>query len=334
VSKNFFGIIKVLHGADDVAVKSWVEVIISVLGWIGPLGFRGSGTNLESVTNHTFSSFQGGEVVVNIIISTEVWNWIVNFVSKVLLLMLELSATSGGADWIGLSVNMSISLDKGWQLVGWPVILSLIAIDLVFVNRRKDPGTITVLLNIPLTVFVLRVGNIFFGEGDVLILTEVWNKVVSWRSIWSWCGVVFVTKLGLGISDILLGVLDLRVLSEVWHKVVSWRSICSWRSVIFMTEFRLSISDVLLGVLHLSVLTEMWNEVVAWWVSWAVERCLHLMLVILFSVGQVLLGVLDLSILPEVWNIVIDWVILWVKPLWQIGIAAPWDGTWIWSILD
>jgi hypothetical protein len=190
MSKNFFSIIKVLHGANDITVKSWVVVIQNLLGWIGPFFFGSSSTNLEFVTNHTFSSFQGCEVVVDIVVSAKVWNWVVNFITKFLLLMLILSATSGGADWIGLrlsyGINVGISLNKRWQLVRWPGVLRLVVVDLVFINRRKDPGTITVLLDIPFTVFGLRVGNVLLGESDILILTEVWNKIVPWWSIWCW----------------------------------------------------------------------------------------------------------------------------------------------------
>jgi hypothetical protein len=45
------------------------------------------------VTNHAFREFDGIEVVVNIVISTEVRNGVVNIIAEALLLVLELSAT-------------------------------------------------------------------------------------------------------------------------------------------------------------------------------------------------------------------------------------------------
>jgi hypothetical protein len=94
VTKYLFGILKVLHGADDLTVERHVEIVKSLLSWIGPLGFGGCSTNLEFGTNHLFCSSKRGEVIVDIMVSTEVWNSIVNLVTETLLFVLVLSATS------------------------------------------------------------------------------------------------------------------------------------------------------------------------------------------------------------------------------------------------
>ena len=89
------GEVEVRPGGDDVLVKGWVEVVVSVLGFVGPLLLRGSGTDLELVTNHTLGKCNRGEVIVDVVVSAKVWNWIVDLVAQILLLVLVLGASGG-----------------------------------------------------------------------------------------------------------------------------------------------------------------------------------------------------------------------------------------------
>jgi len=74
VAERSLGIFQVREGSNHVSVQSWVEVVVSVLSLVGPLFFRLGGSNLEFVLNHTFGGLQGGEVFVDIIVNSEVWN--------------------------------------------------------------------------------------------------------------------------------------------------------------------------------------------------------------------------------------------------------------------
>ena len=335
VLEVLLGITKVLHGGNDITVQGWVEVVVNILGWVVPLLLRGSGTNLEFMTDHAFSESQGGEVIVDVVISAEVWNSIVDFVTECLLLVLVLSATSGGADWIRLEVSggihVRIELNEGWHLVRWPGVLSLVVVKLVGINSWKNPSTISVSLNGPSSNRLLSIGDVSLGESDVLVFTEVWNEVVSWRIIWWWGGVELMTELLLSKSNDTLGVLDVLVLSEMWNEVVSLWWVWSVGVELMMLAL-FSISDVLLGVLDLSILTEMWDEVVSWWGLWWIERGLQNMTKFLLSVSGVLEGGFDVGVSSEVWHEIVDWVVLWVNPFWESGSAAPWNGTWVRSV--
>jgi len=80
-------------GCDHVTVERWSEVVVDVLSDIVPFGFGGSCSELEVVADHTFGLFDGVEIVVNIVISTEVGNSVIDVVSEALFLVLVLSAT-------------------------------------------------------------------------------------------------------------------------------------------------------------------------------------------------------------------------------------------------
>jgi hypothetical protein len=85
---------KVLLGRDHISIKSHSEVVVNVFGWVVPFGLRSSCSDLELGSNNTFGSFEGCKVIVDVVIGTEVWNEVVDIISKPLLLVLVLSATS------------------------------------------------------------------------------------------------------------------------------------------------------------------------------------------------------------------------------------------------
>ena len=94
VVKCALSVTEVLLSGDDISIKRRPEVIVDIFSWVLPLSLGGSGTNLEFVTNHAFREFDGIKVVVNIVISSEVRNGVVNIITETLLLVLELSAAS------------------------------------------------------------------------------------------------------------------------------------------------------------------------------------------------------------------------------------------------
>jgi len=93
VSKILLSVFKVLHGGNNISLQGWVEIVINILGWVVPLFLRGSSSDLEFMTDHAFSSCERSEVVIDIMISTEVWYSIVDLVTESLLLVLVLGAT-------------------------------------------------------------------------------------------------------------------------------------------------------------------------------------------------------------------------------------------------
>jgi len=90
------------------------------------------------------------------VISTEAWHSVVDFVTKILLLMLVLSATSRGANWIRLNLNVSIDIR-----------IKLDIHDVPFVSNR--------LLSI---TKVLQGANDFSIEGWVEVIVSIFGFVL------------------------------------------------------------------------------------------------------------------------------------------------------------
>jgi hypothetical protein len=112
------------------------------------------------VTDHTFGCFNRGEVIVNIVVSTEVWHSIVDLVTETLLLVLVLGASSGGADWIRL--QLSVGLDVSLKLDGESPVMSEVG---------------------------LSISEVLVGGNDITV--ELWSEVVV--NVLSW-----VVPFGLG----------------------------------------------------------------------------------------------------------------------------------------
>ena len=135
---------------------------------------------------HGFSQLERSEVIIDIVVSTEVWNRVVDLVTKWLLLVLVLGATGGRADWVGndISINIRVDLNEGWQLLRCPSVLCLVVSILVSIDCWENPSTVAISLNVPSSISLLSIGNVLLGESDVLIFTEVRNEVVSLRRVW------------------------------------------------------------------------------------------------------------------------------------------------------
>jgi len=92
VAEGFLSITEVFLGGDNIWVELRSKVIINILSWVLPLSLGSSGSNLEFVSNDFLSFFEVLEVVVDVSVSTEIWNKVVDLVSSILLLVLELGA--------------------------------------------------------------------------------------------------------------------------------------------------------------------------------------------------------------------------------------------------
>ena len=94
VTESGLSIGEVLGGGDDITVKSWGEVVVGVLGFVLPLVAQAAGTDLELMTDHVLGEFDTFEIIIDVFISSEVWHEVVDVITKILLFVLVLSATS------------------------------------------------------------------------------------------------------------------------------------------------------------------------------------------------------------------------------------------------
>jgi len=122
VVEILLGVSEVLVGSDDVAIKLWSEVVVNILGWVVPLGLGCFSSELELVRLHALGKLKRSVVVDDIGINTEVWNWVVDLVTERLLLVLVLGATSRGADWVGVNIDISIKLN----IIDNPLVLEVL----------------------------------------------------------------------------------------------------------------------------------------------------------------------------------------------------------------
>ena len=96
-------ILQVLKGVNNIWVSCLVEVVENGI-------IRSVILPVPLVSELLLGKVQTFFALVDQMISTEVWNKVVDLVSETLLLMLVLSAASGGADWIGLRVDLDIGI--------------------------------------------------------------------------------------------------------------------------------------------------------------------------------------------------------------------------------
>ena len=147
MAEVLLGVSEVLVSGDDVTVKLWSEVVVNVLSWVVPFGLGGLGTELELVRLHGFGKLKRSVVVDDVGINTEVWNWVVDLVSEWLLLVLVLSATSRGADWVRVKMNIRVELNIIDNPLVTEVLLGVIEI-LHGGNNITVQGWVEVVVNI------------------------------------------------------------------------------------------------------------------------------------------------------------------------------------------
>jgi len=88
------GISKVLVGGDNITIELWSEVVVNVLGNVMPFLLGSFSTQSKLVLLHSFGKLKRSVIINDISINSEVWNWIVDFISTLLLLVLVLIASS------------------------------------------------------------------------------------------------------------------------------------------------------------------------------------------------------------------------------------------------
>jgi hypothetical protein len=91
VVQSSLGILEVGDGSDDIAVKIWLVIIQGLLSWVNWWLLE---MEVPVVSNDSLSLLERVEVGLDIVIGTEVWDWVVNWVWGLLLWVLVLSATS------------------------------------------------------------------------------------------------------------------------------------------------------------------------------------------------------------------------------------------------
>ena len=87
-----------------VSIEFWGIVVISLLGWVLPLGLGFISSHDEFVLKHTFSNSEVLMSAKNISIDTKIWDWIILIITCFLLLVLVLVASRRITDWITLKL--------------------------------------------------------------------------------------------------------------------------------------------------------------------------------------------------------------------------------------
>jgi hypothetical protein len=85
------GVLEVVSGVNNVAVKLWTIVVQDLLGWVDGWLLH---LEVPLVSDDSFGNLQGVVIGNNVVVHSIVWNWIVNWVWQLLVSVLELSATS------------------------------------------------------------------------------------------------------------------------------------------------------------------------------------------------------------------------------------------------
>ena len=95
VTQVALGIGKVLIGCNNIAIKLRSEVVVDILGDILPFGLGLFSSQIKLVGLHSFGKLKGSMAFIDVRVNSEVWNWVVDLVSTLLLLVLVLIATRG-----------------------------------------------------------------------------------------------------------------------------------------------------------------------------------------------------------------------------------------------
>jgi len=92
--QSLLRVIKILLGHNNVSIKSRLEVILGVLGIIMPLCFGCFSSHDKLMFIHLFSNSKRSHVGLHFTVFTEVWDFIVDWVTKLGPLLFVLGATS------------------------------------------------------------------------------------------------------------------------------------------------------------------------------------------------------------------------------------------------
>jgi len=158
-------------GVDHIVVQLLVlvEVIDSSLGWVD-WGWQPLPDPL--VVSDLLGLLERAEVVLDVVVNTEVWHDVVNWV-RIWGNWVEVLAASGGrADWVGLGLG-----EDG---------ITRVAVILVVNGLWDDPVAISILLWVPGTVDSLLSLHMRERVLDILIDTVVWVWSDIFRNDWLW----------------------------------------------------------------------------------------------------------------------------------------------------
>lgn len=189
MTKVILSLSEMLGRGDHIAVEPGSEVVVGIFGWVMPFGLRFLGGHLQVVSERVLGNLERVVVIEDIVVDAEVGNEVVDVVTAWLLLVLVLVAAGGRADWIGLSMQISLRLD---------------VVHLMAVLRFSGNSVSETILNIA-------------------IKPEVWYEVIPWWIGW-WClrGIIPSSKLRLSISSVQEAVFDVVVLAEIRDEIISW----------------------------------------------------------------------------------------------------------------
>jgi len=114
--------VKGVLGSNHVTIENWVIIVHSLLGWVDWWLLK---LEVPVVSNDLLSNGKISEVIIDVFICAEVDDWVINVVSSLLLGVLVLGASSGGAD------RVRLNLGSGLNEVPWLELVSLSGLNLV-----------------------------------------------------------------------------------------------------------------------------------------------------------------------------------------------------------
>jgi len=298
-------------GSDNILVKLWFKVVLSVFSSIMILGSRFICSHDQFMFDLLFSDIETIGSTNYVIILTKIRDKVISWDhSGVSFWVIVLNTSSSGANWIRIEINTLIKL--------------LIKLKSTCVD-----------VDCPIMVKILR-GKGFIGNRghDFVIHAEVWDEIVSW--MWLWLLQVvsspFVIKLNFSVDNMLLSGNNLFVHSEVWDKIISWNFFCFLFNCKLMVMLNFSLSNIKIGHLDVVIDSEVWYEVFSWWDNWFIESSIELCADLSLSFSEIGSSNKDIiSIVTEVWDEIVDWP-CWFLPSRTKWLLVPWSRSFGWSI--
>ena len=92
---------KILIGRKNINIELGGEIVVSVFGYVMPLGFRSIGTHLKLMLLDTLSKLKRMDVGDHVGVFAKIGNIVINLITQFLFLVIFFTA-SGATDWVGL----------------------------------------------------------------------------------------------------------------------------------------------------------------------------------------------------------------------------------------
>jgi hypothetical protein len=210
MSEAGLSISKMLGSMDHVGIKLGSEIVIGVLSDVVPFGLGFLGTHLKSMSKSSLRNGKGIMAVGDVFVNTKVWDKVVNVITSWLLFMLVLATTSRRADWIRCNIRIKLNIidHPSVAKTGLSITKMLGGVDHVGI-KLWSKVIVGILGNI--VPFGFRLFNSHLKSmsessfrnckrvvaiGDVLIDTEVGDKVVDVIASWLLLVLVLTTSGG------------------------------------------------------------------------------------------------------------------------------------------